>query len=164
MTSGIAVQYEVDLTQGRCGRKRLRERQKPKLPPGMPGRVPRVARLMALAIRFERLVEEGHVEDYAEIARFGHVTRARLTQIMNLLNLAPDIQEKILFLPCVTRGRDPITERQLRPIASQPDWSEQRRLWQERTSKGQESAGPNWNPPRVIRPRICGGSDWGTTT
>jgi hypothetical protein len=44
------------------------------------------------------------------------VTRARLTQIMNLLNLAPDIQEAILFLPAITTGDDPLHERQLRPV------------------------------------------------
>lgn len=66
--------------------------------------------------------------DQAELARLGHVTRARLTQIMNLLNLAPDIQEAILHLPRVERGRDPITERQLRPIAAVVDWERQRRM------------------------------------
>ena len=71
----------------------------------MPGRVPRVAKLMALAIRFEQLVADGVVGDYAELSRLGHVTRARMTQIMNLLHLAPDIQEAILFLPRVESGR-----------------------------------------------------------
>lgn len=51
------------------------------------GRVPRVARLMALAIHFEELVRSGAVADYATLARLGHVTRARMTQIMNLLSL-----------------------------------------------------------------------------
>ncbi len=45
------------------------------------------------------LIREGVVTDYAELARLGHVTRARVTQIMNLLHLAPDIQETLLFLP-----------------------------------------------------------------
>jgi hypothetical protein len=54
--------------------------------------IPRIAQLMALAIRFERLVREETVRDYAELARRGHVTRARMTQIMKLLHLAPDIQ------------------------------------------------------------------------
>lgn len=61
--------------------------------------------------------------------RLGHVTRARLTQIMNLLCLAPDIQEEILFLPATERGRDAITEKQLRPIAALADWRKQRQLW-----------------------------------
>jgi hypothetical protein len=84
---------------------------------------------MALAIRLERLVKSGEVVDYADIARLGHVTRARVTQIMNLLNLAPDIQEEILFLPRTEHGRDPIQEHMVRPIAAILDWKKQRRLW-----------------------------------
>lgn len=93
------------------------------------GRLARVTRLMALAIRFDKLIQAGEVADYSELARVGHVTRARVTQIMNLLMLAPDIQEEILFLSRVTRGRDPIHLRQLQPIALVPDWRKQRRLW-----------------------------------
>jgi hypothetical protein len=69
------------------------------------------------------------VADQAELARLGHVTRARVTQIMNLLNLAPGIQEAILFLPRVEHGRDPISERDLRPIAAVADWRKQSSLW-----------------------------------
>ena len=54
---------------------------------------------MALAIRFDQLIRDGVLADQAEIAKLGRVSRARLTQIMNLLNLAPSIQEEILFLP-----------------------------------------------------------------
>ncbi len=85
---------------------------------------------MALAIRFEQLIRDGVVADQAELASLGHVTRARLTQIMNLLCLAPDIQEAILFLPLVERGRDAVTERELRPIAALADWRKQRREWE----------------------------------
>src|SRR5262245_39391425 len=63
------------------------------------GRIPRVTRLMALAIRFEQLIREGKVTNYAELAELGHVTTARLTQVMNLRLLATDIQEQIIFLP-----------------------------------------------------------------
>ncbi|MBI3865339.1 MAG: hypothetical protein HY290_25980 [Planctomycetia bacterium] len=94
------------------------------------GSVTGVTRLLALAHRFEKLIRDGEVRDYADLARLGHVTRARLTQIMNLLNLAPDIQEEILFLPAVTAGKDPIRERQMRPIMAEPDWQKQRRMWQ----------------------------------
>jgi len=69
------------------------------------------------------------VADQAELARVGHVTRARVTQILNLLNLAPDIQEAILFLPRIEKGRAQVTERDLRPIAAMPDWRAQRRMW-----------------------------------
>jgi hypothetical protein len=61
------------------------------------GRIPRIARLMALAIRFDSLIRDGVVADYAEVARLGHVTRARITQIMNLLLLAPAIQKRSCF-------------------------------------------------------------------
>jgi len=84
--------------------------------------VPRVSRLIALAIRLDQLIRDGTVADQAELARLGHVTRARLTQIMNLFCLAPDIQEQILFLPVTERGRDVVTEKQQRPIAGVPDW------------------------------------------
>jgi hypothetical protein len=82
---------------------------------------------MALALRFDGLVRSGAVRDYAELARLGHVTRARLSQIMNLLYLAPDLQEAILFLPRTERGRDRLVLRDLLPIASVPDWKKQRR-------------------------------------
>ncbi len=84
---------------------------------------------MALAIRFERLVEEEHVEHCAEIARLGHVTRARVTQITNLFNLPPDIQEEILFLPRTDGGHAPIRERMVRPITAIINWRKQRRMW-----------------------------------
>jgi hypothetical protein len=86
---------------------------------------------MALALRFDGLVRSGAVQDYAELARLGHVTRARVSQIMNLLNLAPDLQEALLFLPRTQRGRAPLILAQLQPIASTPDWKRQRRRWRE---------------------------------
>lgn len=93
------------------------------------GAIPRVSKLMALAIRFDRLLKQGEIADQADLARLGNVTRARVTQIMNLLLLAPDIQEAILFLPRTTRGRDPIQEHMLRPIAVELCWAEQRKMW-----------------------------------
>ena len=91
------------------------------------GKLPRVTRLMALAIKFQGLVDRREVRDYADLARLGYVTRARMTQIMNLLNLAPDIQEDILFLPNTLSGRDPVTERRMRQIAGVVAWNRQRR-------------------------------------
>lgn len=93
------------------------------------GRVPRVARLMALAIHFEELVRSGAVADYATLAKLGYVTRARISQIMNLLTLAPDIQEEILYLPLIARGRDTLHLHQLQRIALTPTWSRQRQMW-----------------------------------
>ena len=93
------------------------------------GRVPRVARLMALALRMDELVRSGQVTSYSALASLGHVTRARICQIVNLLHLAPDIQEALLFLPLTQRGRDAIILADLQPIAAAFDWRKQRRLW-----------------------------------
>ena len=95
------------------------------------GRLPRIVKLMALAIRFDHLLATGAVLDQAELADLGHVTRARVTQIMNLLHLASDIQEEIIFLPRVTEGRDPIAERNLRRVTAEIDWGGQRKIWEE---------------------------------
>jgi len=94
-----------------------------------PGNVPRVARLMALAIHFDSLLQRGEAPDYAALARRGQVTRARMSQVMDLLQLAPDIQEALLFLPRTQNGRDPVTEHDLRPIAAIADWERQREAW-----------------------------------
>lgn len=128
ITGGFTLTRAVHFRQGRGTRKVLTEGEQPEVSPP-PARVPRVSRLMALSIRLGKLLQEGQVADQADIAELGHVTRARVSQIMNLLNLAPDIQEEILFLPRTERGRDPIRERNLRPIASVLDWRKQRRMW-----------------------------------
>jgi len=83
---------------------------------------------MALAIRFEGLIQRGEVTAYADLARLGHVSRARLTQIMNLLNLAPDIQEALLFLPLVSQRREPVKEWMARPVAAEVEWAKRRSL------------------------------------
>lgn len=91
-------------------------------------RIPRIARLMALAIKFQDMVDRGEVRDYADLARLGMVTRARLTQIMNLTLLAPEIQEYLLSLDLVhTEGRS-VHERHYRKIAAVPEWHFQRQM------------------------------------
>ena len=95
------------------------------------GKLPRVARLMALAIRFEDLLRAGTAKDFADLSRLGRVTRARISQIMNLLNLAPDLQERLLFLEPVHTWRDEVSERILRSVVEEPCWAEQRRLFEE---------------------------------
>jgi hypothetical protein len=56
------------------------------------GRVPRISKLMALAIRFDCLLREGTISGHSDLARLAKVTQPRMTQIMSLLHLAPDIQ------------------------------------------------------------------------
>ena len=121
----------------------LRPAASPAVRPAVPrGRVPRVSRLLALALRVDELVHTGVIADYATLAKLAHVSRARISQITNLLVLAPDIQEALLFLPRTERGRDPIHLRQLQPLAAVLDWGRQRVLWRTlQASKGLDLPG-----------------------
>ena len=128
MTRPITIESTIYFRRrGRGSRKEMCNGERP-TPARPAGRVPRISRFMALAIRFERLIQAGEVADYAELARLGHVTRARITQIMNLRLLAPDIQEQLLSLPLIEGGRNEIHLRQLQSIAAVADWRKQRRL------------------------------------
>jgi hypothetical protein len=84
---------------------------------------------LALATKFEGQIQQGLVQDYAELARLGQVSRSRVTQIMNLLNLAPDIQEEILFLTRDAAGKPGIREASIRRLGSEVLWSRQRQQW-----------------------------------
>jgi DNA invertase Pin-like site-specific DNA recombinase len=92
---------------------------------------PRVAKLLALALKFEGLIQRGEVKDYAELARLGRVSRARITQIMNLLNLSAEIQEEILA-DTNTSPRGGVTETTVRALSSEVSWSRQRELWRKK--------------------------------
>ncbi len=95
------------------------------------GRVPRVARMLALAHRIDGMVRAGELDDLADAARRLGLTRARVSQITNLLLLSPEIQVKILELPNITHGRDPVSERQLRHVVAEVDWNLQLSRWRE---------------------------------
>lgn len=121
---------EDEISLRRTSRQRAGRPKKGTEPQGPP--IPRLARLMALALKFEGMIDRGEVKDYADIARLGFVTRARMTQIMNLLNLAPDIQEEILLTA------PNMVERHTRRIAAEAEWRLQRNVWstiQPRTGK-----------------------------
>ncbi len=130
MSTTLTIEVPVHFQRtGHGSRKEMRSgAQRPALPPG---RVPRVSRLMALALRLDELVRTGQVASYRELATVGHVTRARVSQIASLLHLAPDLQEALLFLPPTVRGRDPLILADLMPIAAAFDWRKQRRLWRQ---------------------------------
>ena len=146
MTRPMTIKLPVNFSLEARGRRHLEARPPQQAPERPPGRVPRVSRLMALAIRFEEQVRTGVLASYTELADLGHVTRARISQIMNLANLAPDIQEALLFLPRTERGREPLHLRLLQPIAAGFDWKKQRRLWQERRRSGARDCGPGSAP------------------
>jgi hypothetical protein len=130
MSETLTIQCPFHVDTRAKGRKQLQAGEEP-CTACEPGRVPRVARLLGLAHRFEVLLREGVVRDYAELARLGQVTRARISQVMALLSLAPDIQEQILYLPRTVRGRDPIQMYDLLPLTTMLDWKTQRRLWEQ---------------------------------
>lgn len=124
-----SVQIEVLIpARQSCRAKSLEEAKGPAPVPPPVARIPRVARLMALAVKFQDMVDRGEVKDYAELARLGYVTRARISQIMNLLLLAPDIQEELLFMP-PTVARRKLKEPMLRPIVKEMVWRKQRAKW-----------------------------------
>jgi hypothetical protein len=134
MNEPLTIHRQIHFRRtGHGGRQKLEPGPQP--PPVTLGRVPRIARLLALALRIDDQIRSGELSSYAEVAALGHVTRARVSQILNLLNLATDIQEAILFLPRTQRGRDPLILRDLQALASTPSWSKQRVLWQQLTKR-----------------------------
>ena len=115
--------------RGREGSQELQADQRRSLTTVPSPRVPRIARLMALALHIEALVQVGTVPSYAAAARLGHVSRARISQILSLVQLAPDLQEQLLFLQRSGHGRESWPLRHVLTIAADLDWSQQRRRW-----------------------------------
>ena len=93
------------------------------------GRIPRIAKLVALASRMQSMIESGEVVSFQQLAELGRISQPRMTQIMSLLNLAPDIQEELLYLTEVIQGKATVHERLLRPLTREIDWRMQRRMW-----------------------------------
>ena len=119
MTTPAMMSYTVDFARA----------PRTEAAPDRAGRVLRVARLLALAHQIDGKVRAGEYADLADAARKLGLTRARVTQIVNLTQLAPVIQEAILTWPAITTGRDPVTERTLRAIVAEPPWPNQIALW-----------------------------------
>ena len=126
MSQALTVTKEIHFQRARGRRKVMKLGKKPVI---QYGSVPRISRLMALAIRMQELVDAGEVTDYAELARLTHVSRARITQIMNLTHLAPDIQEELLFMARTVAVRAKASERMLRPLMQIICWKKQRKMW-----------------------------------
>ena len=120
----------------------LVEGPRPAAPERPKGRLPRITRYMALAIYYEDLIRQGHVHDYAEIALLGHVTRARVTQIMNLRLLSPCIQEQLLSLSRICNGRECLSLRDFQSIALEHDWRRQQTRWASLATRYQQECQP----------------------
>lgn len=125
----ITIKKKIYFIRGGAGRRQIASEPAPSKTVPV-GRVPRISKLMALAIKYDGLLREGKVTDQSELSRLAYITQPRMTQIMNLLHLAPDIQEELMLLPAATTGRDAIHEKILRPITAEADWQKQREQWQ----------------------------------
>lgn len=124
----IKLKCSLNLSGTKTGRPRGRSvGEQPSAPPAP--RIPRIARLMALAIRYDKKLRAGKVTDAATLAMLSHVTQPRMSQILSLALLAPDIQEELLHLPAAESGKEPIHEKALRPIVAEFDWRRQRAAW-----------------------------------
>ena len=126
MNTPFTITRNFHTTRRRDGQQHLRPGPSPETPQG---KIPRISRLMSLAIHCDELLRTGQITNQSELARYAQITPARLTQILMLLNLAPDIQEQILFLPRTNAGRGEIQEKIVRRIAMELDWRTQRTMW-----------------------------------
>ena len=124
----IVLKTQIHFRQGKAGQKELQVGAE--IPSKLPsGRLPRLTRLMALALKFDDLLRRGEIRDCATLAKLGRITRARVSQIMTLTLLAPDLIEEILFLPRIEQGREPLVLGDLQKLTQEASWPEQRRLW-----------------------------------
>lgn len=121
---GIAVEMTIPVVRRRRKSGGAEVEGDGRLPPPNP-RIPRITRLMALAIKFQDMIDRGEVRDYADLARLGLVTRARLTQIMNLTLLAPEIQEGLLLGEHTPKNGLCNSEREIRRLVKAVLWRDQ---------------------------------------
>jgi hypothetical protein len=125
-SSTVEIQFPLYATGRPPG-----ERSPSETPPSGNGRLPRVTQVMALAIHFQDMIQRGEARDYADLARLGCLTRERMSQIMELVWLAPEIQREILEFPPTGAARFPISEVAVRRIGSDFSWEEQQHQWRE---------------------------------
>lgn len=90
--------------------------------------LPKSTKLLVLAYQIEQAIDEGRAKDYVDVAQRLGVTRARITQVMNLLLLAPEIQATILVEPHRVHR---LSEHQLRLITEEPEWKRQTDMFRE---------------------------------
>ena len=120
-SSAAEIQFRLNTTGPRA-----QEPQSPNISRPAKGRIPRVTEVLALAIQFQDMIQRGDARDYADLARLGCLTRERMSQIMELVWLAPDIQAEVLEFPPNSAPRFAISEVATRRIAARLDWEEQR--------------------------------------
>lgn len=148
----VRVEFQVQFSGGAKGRRRVEFESNAATPTERPApattskpepvkgasldRIPRITRLLVHGHYFEKLVREGVVKDYAEIARLTGLSRARVAQITNLTLLAPDIQELILKICPSQKWHDSNSEHNLRTLVIEMDWREQHRWFTQTIGPG----------------------------
>ena len=123
--SAVEIQFRLNTPPGRAAERSYRPTPRDR----RVGRLPRIAQVMALAIQLQDMIQRGDARDYADLARLGCLTRERMSQMMELVWLAPEIQQEIVEFPPRAATRFPISELAARRIAASLDWVEQRELW-----------------------------------
>lgn len=123
----ITVRAKLELGRAAKGKRtvRLVHGSTPPPPPPKP-RIPRISKLVALALVFDRMLREGKVHDLSKLARLARVSQPRMTQILSLSLLAPDLIETLLHLPPTEQGMEKVHERLLRPVVTEASWASQR--------------------------------------
>ena len=104
------IEFDVKFSRGRKGSRRMKAPSKAAPKPtlrSVPPQVPKITRFLVLGHYFERLVQSGKVKNYAEIARLTGLSRARVTQIVNLTLLPPEIQGSLLIDQAARDGHVP---------------------------------------------------------
>jgi len=125
MTAGSPLEIRFSLRTKLCPASEGAEQ----VPSRRIGRLPRITQVLALAMHLEDMIRRGEANDYADLARLSCLCRERISQIVRLNYLAPDIQVELLYLAPTTSGRFPISETALRKIANILSWVDQRREW-----------------------------------
>ena len=91
---------------------------------------PRIQRIFQQAYNLKSRLDSTPGLSQSSLARELGINRVRVTQILNLLRLAPEIQRQILALPpSTTRG--PITEYSLRRLVCDPNHENQLREFEQ---------------------------------
>ena len=88
---------------------------------------PRLRQSLILAYQVDQLIADGRAKDFSQAAQWLNITKARLSQIMSLINLAPAIQEEILLTDSLKLRK--ISVQQILPITAESDWNRQIYLW-----------------------------------
>ena len=125
---GFTVSIQTHFEGGRRGRRLLAKGKKKNCEKVV--QVSRLAKLMALAIKYDNLLQKGVVPDYAQLARLACVDRSLITRVMNLRLLAPEIQEQLLNLQEFAPASPNLQLKEVIPITRILDWTQQCIQWE----------------------------------